>query len=237
MTDLVWEESAGGASAAQQLVLWDWNGTLLDDVIYAMGVRNRVFPRFGLQTVETLEEYHHQFTFPIRLYYGRAGVTDENFVAVAHAWMDEYVRGFEKVPLFADATAALDAFALAGCRQAVLSASQLTMLRQQLSQTGILNRFDAVLGLSHIYATSKEDVGRDYIAGAGVEPKRCVMLGDTLHDAEVAEALGCRCVLIARGHQSRAALLTAGAPVCDSLAEAVQAVLGRSLPKERRIDT
>lgn len=237
MTDLFWEESAGGASAAPQLILWDWNGTLLNDVIYAMGVRNRVFPRFGLQTVDTLERYQEQFTFPIRLYYGRAGVTDENFVAVAHAWMDEYVRGFQEVPLFADATAALDAFAMAGCRQAVLSASQLTMLREQLAHTGILQRFDAVLGLTHIYATSKEDVGRDYLAGAGVEPERCVMLGDTLHDAEVAGALGCRCVLIARGHQSRAALLTAGSPVCDSLAEAVETVLGRSLPLARRIDT
>ena len=127
MADLLSEKPAGGG-AAPQLILWDWNGTLLNDVIYAMGVRNRVFPRFGLQTVDTLERYQEQFTFPIRLYYGRAGVTDENFVAVAHAWMDEYVRGFQEVPLFADATAALDAFAMAGCRQAVLSASQLTMI-------------------------------------------------------------------------------------------------------------
>ena len=32
-------------------VLWDWNGTLLDDLAYAIGVRNRTFPAFGLPRI------------------------------------------------------------------------------------------------------------------------------------------------------------------------------------------
>lgn len=212
-----------------RLVLWDFNGTLLDDVHYAIGVRNRVFPRFGLPGMPTLEAYHAQFTFPVRLYYERAGVTEATFEAVANAWMAEYVRGCGEVPLFADVPAALDAFAAAGCRQAVLSASERAMLCGQLAQAGILERFDAVLGLSHIYATSKEAIGRDYLAQCGVAAEACAMLGDTLHDAEVARALGCRCVLVARGHQSREALATAGVPVAGDLAQAVRLLLGRSL--------
>ena len=85
-------------------VLWDWNGTLLDDLWYAIGVRNRVFPTFGLPTIDSLEAYYRQFTFPVRLYYERAGVTDANFVQVANAWMDEYVRGCKEIPLHEDAT-------------------------------------------------------------------------------------------------------------------------------------
>ncbi|HNX61621.1 MAG TPA: HAD hydrolase-like protein [Candidatus Limiplasma sp.] len=211
-----------------RLILWDWNGTLLDDAAYAMGVRNRVFPRFGLPTIDSLEAYHEQFTFPVRLYYTRAGVTEENFVAVAHAWMEEYIRGCREVPLFPDAGEALDAFAAAGCAQAVLSASKLDTLTMQLECAGILNRFTGVLGLNHIYATSKEAIGRAYLEETGMEPGRCVMLGDTLHDAEVAAALGCPAVLIARGHQSRKTLLTAGVPVCESLSEAAELLLGRN---------
>lgn len=211
-----------------RLVLWDWNGTLLDDAAYAMGVRNRVFPHFGLPTIDSLEAYHEQFTFPVRLYYTRAGVTEENFVAVAHAWMEEYIRGCREVPLFPDAGEALDAFAAAGCAQAVLSASKLDTLTMQLECAGILNRFTGVLGLNHIYATSKEAIGRAYLEETGMEPGRCVMLGDTLHDAEVAAALGCPAVLIARGHQSRKTLLTAGVPVCGSLSEAAELLLGRN---------
>ena len=208
-----------------ELILWDWNGTLLNDTEYAIGVRNRVFPRFGLPTVGSLAEYHEQFTFPVKLYYTRAGVTEDNFVAVAHAWMDEYVRGYQTVPLFGDAVATLYAFHTAGLRQTVLSASELDMLQKQLAFAGILNRFDEVLGLSHIYATSKEAIGLNYLRNTGVDPAACVMLGDTLHDAEVASALGCRCVLVARGHQSRQTLLTVGVPVRDSLEQAAALLL------------
>ena len=201
-------------------VLWDWNGTLLDDLTYAIGVRNRTFPAFGLPRIGSVAEYHRQFTFPVRRYYERAGVTDETFVAVAHAWMAEYVRGFDTVPLHVDAAEALARFAAAGVRQAVLSATRRDMLESQIARFPIRAYFTDVLGLSDIYARSKEAVGLDYLARCGVPAASTLMIGDTLHDAEVARAMGTECVLVARGHQSRETLLTAGVPVMDTLLEA-----------------
>jgi phosphoglycolate phosphatase len=217
-----------------ELILWDWNGTLLDDADYAIGVRNRVFPHFGLPTIADRDAYYEQFTFPVKEYYLRAGVTDELFDAVAHAWMAEYLLGCDGVPLFADALAALDAFTQAGCRQAVLSASKQDTLTMQLRTAGILDRFSDVLGLSHIFATEKTGIGLAYLQQTGVNPRRCVMLGDTTHDAEVAQALGCRCVLISRGHQSRATLLSVGVPVCGTLTEATELLLGRNTREASR---
>ena len=201
-------------------VLWDWNGTLLDDLTYAIGVRNRTFPAFGLPRIGSVAEYHRQFTFPVRRYYERAGVTDETFVAVAHAWMAEYVRGFDTVPLHGDAVETLARFAAAGVRQAVLSATRRDMLESQIARFPIRAYFTDVLGLSDIYARSKEAVGLDYLARCGVPAASTLMIGDTLHDAEVARAMGTGCVLVARGHQSRETLLTAGVPVMDTLLEA-----------------
>lgn len=201
-------------------VLWDWNGTLLDDLTYAIGVRNRTFPAFGLPRIGSVAEYHRQFTFPVRRYYERAGVTDETFVAVAHAWMAEYVRGFDTVPLHGDAVETLARFAAAGVRQAVLSATRRDMLESQIARFPIRDYFTDVLGLSDIYARSKEAVGLDYLARCGVPAASTLMIGDTLHDAEVARAMGTGCVLVARGHQSRETLLTAGVPVMDTLLEA-----------------
>lgn len=201
-------------------VLWDWNGTLLDDLAYAIGVRNRTFPAFGLPRIGSVSEYHRQFTFPVRRYYERAGVTDETFVAVAHAWMAEYVRGFDTVPLHGDAVETLARFAAAGVRQAVLSATRRDMLESQIARFPIRAYFTDVLGLSDIYARSKEAVGLDYLARCGVPAASTLMIGDTLHDAEVARAMGTECVLVARGHQSRETLLTAGVPVMDTLLEA-----------------
>ena len=201
-------------------ILWDWNGTLLDDLAYGIEVRNRIFPAFGLPGISCLEEYHAQFTFPIRLYYERAGVTDENFVEVAHAWMNEYVRGFASVPLHEDAREVLEQFARKGIRQTVLSASKRDLLEEQIAQFGIRPFFHEVLGLDDIYAGSKEDIGRAYLQRCGVAAEETLMIGDTLHDADVARAVGAHCVLVARGHQSRATLETAGVPVVDTLREA-----------------
>lgn len=207
-------------------VLWDWNGTLLDDLWYAIGVRNRVFPAFGLPTIGSIEDYYRQFTFPVRLYYERAGVTDANFDQVAHAWMDEYVRGSAEIPLHEDAAHTVHALKAAGIRQVVLSASQLEILGSQLEVYPVLHGcFDCVLGLSDIYARSKEAIGCAYLQDCGIPAAQSVMIGDTLHDAEVARAMGSQCILVARGHQSRETLQAAGVPVCGSLTEAAGLLL------------
>lgn len=203
-------------------VLWDWNGTLLDDVRYAIEVRNRSFPAFGLPEIHSVEEYRRQFTFPVRTYYERAGVTDANFVQVAHAWMDEYERGFGDVSLHMDALSALVRLRAMGVKQVVLSATKRDMLEEQLRRFPIRGFFDEMLGLGDIYAGSKEDVGKAYLTGCGIPPEQTLMIGDTLHDAEVARAMGTRCVLVSRGHQSRDTLLEAGVEVVGNLMEAIE---------------
>lgn len=208
-------------------ILWDWNGTLLDDLQYGMSVRNRTFPAFGLPAVISVESYHQQFTFPIRTYYERAGVTDENFAQVAHAWMAEYVRGFSAVPLHTDALDTLQRFADEGLRQVVLSVTRRDMLAQQIAQFDIQHYFHEVLGLGDIYAGSKEDIGRQYLQRCGIAPEDTMMIGDTLHDADVASAIGAQCVLVSRGHQSRETLLTSGFPVVNTLKEAFQLAISR----------
>ncbi|MFH1880529.1 MAG: HAD hydrolase-like protein [Bacillota bacterium] len=211
----------------KRVILWDWNGTLLNDVQYAIDIRNKVFPRFGLPKIQDKAAYHEQFTFPVRVYYERAGVTRENFEAVANAWMDAYVAGCHAVPLFEDAILTLNRFSLAGFAQVVLSASQEDNLRLQLAHAGILDRFYDVLGLSHIYATDKTHLAKAYLANRRIDPADCVLLGDTVHDALVAGSLKTDCILIARGHMSKKRLLETQYPVCASLSEAAELVLGR----------
>lgn len=211
----------------KRLILWDWNGTLLDDAQFAISVRNAVFPRFGLSEIESLEAYREQFTFPVRVYYERAGVTEASFEAIANAWMDEYVARCQNVPLFPDVTDTLNAFTAQGFSQVVLSASKLDTLRRQLEYAGLADRFDDVLGLSHIYATDKTDIAKNWLAKQNISPETCVMLGDTVHDAQVADAIGAGCVLISRGHMSKRDLLQTGHPVCADLREAEQLILSR----------
>ena len=55
-------------------ILWDWNGTLLDDVEVALAAMNEMLARRGLPLLQGREPYRDIFTFPVRVYYTAAGL-------------------------------------------------------------------------------------------------------------------------------------------------------------------
>ena len=65
---------------------------------------------------------------------------------------------------------------------------------------------------------SKVDTALSFLRAHRIDPARAVFIGDTTHDFETAEALGCDCLFVARGHNSRARLENTGCEVFDSLA-------------------
>ena len=87
--------------------------------------------------------------------------------------------------------------------------------------------FDRVMGLTDIYAVSKVQRGVDFLREAGIPGDEAVFLGDTLHDAEVARAMGCQCLLIAGGHQKEETLRASGATVLPTLREAGDWIMER----------
>ena len=212
-------------------LIWDWNGTLLDDVDMAVRVTNEVFEPRGYAPLSR-EAYRRCFRFPVRDYYRDRGVGDEAFPEVAGAWSAHYDASFPGTPLFGDAAEAVKRLQAAGVEQVIVSASQVDMLRRQVDgYPELAGCFAAVLGIGDIYADGKVALARRYLAERGADPAEVVLVGDTCHDAEVAAALGCRCLLVDRGHQTREVIAAAGVPVVHSLREATELLLsGAPLP-------
>lgn len=207
-----------------RLVLWDWNGTLLDDLALSVDALNRNLARFGYAQQYDLAAYRKIFTFPVQEYYRLAGFdfSRHPYEVLAKAYMDDYLPACEAARLNADAKAVLQAVRQLGIRQNILSACPQKPLEQQVLSRGIRPYFEALLGLGDIYAKSKVERGQAYLKQAGIAPAAVVCVGDTLHDYEVSRALGARCVLFSGGHQSRERLQTAGVPVIGSLRELPQ---------------
>lgn len=204
-------------------ILWDWNGTLVTDVPHVVNMNNQVLAQFGYRPTSEAE-YRAKFRHPVQDYYYDLGVTAEDFPKIAKVWNKAYVDGFDCVPLNQGAEEAVRRFQEAGCRQVIISASQVDQLRKQVEHFPELRgRFDEVLGLDNQLAVSKVHLAVEYLARTGENPADCVFLGDTTHDAETARAIGCRCFLIEGGHQERAVLETAeDAVILGSLEEAVR---------------
>ena len=209
-------------------ILWDWNGTLIDDVELAVRIDNELFPQWGYPGT-TVEEYRSLFTFPVKDYYLALGVKEEDFPPLAQAWFDEYTRLFPGTPLHRDAAEAIARFRDSGFSQVILSASREQELRQQVdSYPELRGQFQQILGLNHHLATSKVELARTFLRESGIRPEDCWFLGDSCHDAEAAAAIGCRCLLIEGGHQSRERMLSANVPVLASRTLAVDYVLSRT---------
>lgn len=208
-------------------VFWDWNGTTVADVPLVVRINNEVFARHGIRQTNA-EEYRRLFRFPVQDYYRDMGVSNEMFYAIADEWSRGYHENFPGTPLTPHAAETARRLHDAGLRQVILSASQERLLKEQLAQyPELAGCFDEVMGLSDIYAISKVQMGVDYMKRSGLSPEEAVFLGDTLHDAETAHAMGCACLLISGGHQPDATLRTAGVPVLPSLREAGDWILER----------
>jgi len=198
-------------------IIWDWNGTLLDDVAYGLALTDRLLRLFHLEPMETVENYRERFGFPIVDYYAALGFDRFIFPTVAVIWMDEYMRGDASIPLQKDAVRTAERFRDHGLEQVIISASKLENLQAQLKLRPQFVFFSPPCGLSDIYAGSKVDIARAWMQRQGVSKNETLLIGDTLHDLEVAQAIGCRCVLVENGHQSKKRLQAAGARTFPNL--------------------
>lgn len=203
-----------------EYVIWDWNGTLLDDQWLALEVANGMLRRRGLPEMDA-HRYREIFDFPVEHYYRRAGFdfSVEPFSVLADEFIGAFNARLTECPLHRGVEDILRALQGRAVTQLVLSASRETSLRDAVAHHGLDTYFAALHGLDNHLAVSKADVGRDLIARHGMEPGLAVMVGDTVHDAEVAREMGVDCILIASGHHSRARLETTGLPVYDALGD------------------
>ena len=63
-----------------------------------------------------------------------------------------------------------------------------------------------------------ESIAREYMEANGISRDSAVFIGDTCHDWQVSEKIGCRCLLVEGGHMSRERLESTGAPVAEDIA-------------------
>ncbi len=206
-------------------ILWDWNGTLLDDAWLCVEVVNGILRPLGLPAV-TLQSYREHFDFPVVRYYERIGLpTDpEPFNVISERFIAGYHERFGECSLREGVEDVLRALHGRGAAMSVLSASRQDLLELAVGRFGIASYFASLNGIDTIHATGKLERGRELMRALGTAPGECVLIGDTVHDFEVAHALGLDCILLADGHHGRARLEATGAPVVESLA-----VLARAL--------
>ncbi|GGT90553.1 MULTISPECIES: HAD family hydrolase [Streptomyces] len=206
-------------------LVWDWNGTLLDDIEAVIGATNAAFAELGLAPI-TLARYRELYMVPVPKFYERLMgrlPTDDEWTLMDGVFHKHYWQRAETCGLTVGAAELLAARQESGLTQSLLSLAPHTDLVPLVRRHGIEERFVRVDGrVGSSTAGKSAHMVRHLAALEGVDPSRIVVIGDAADDAVAAAHVGARAVLYTGGSHSRASLERVGVPVVDSLAEAVE---------------
>ena len=202
-------------------IIWDWNGTLLNDIVLCLQVLNRLLDRRSRISI-TKEDYRRNFGFPVIHFYKYLGLeTDaESFEKISYEFIRDYENyWFEECTLHPETSAVLTRLTQLGLTHSVLSAARQEALDTGIHYFGIRDHFVDLIGTSNVYAEGKIAQGKRWINQLEWRPEEIVLIGDTIHDFEVAKAIGTDCILMANGHHTFKRLSKTGVPVVHSLNE------------------
>lgn len=188
----------------KKAIIWDWNGTILNDTKYCINCMNILLKKRNIPSID-VDIYRDVFTFPVKEYYKKIGFDfdKEDFSIPAMEFIDLYLKDIHTTSIFDESLDILISLKNKGISQYILSAMEHNSLLHTLSERKIINYFDKVSGLGDHYAKSKSESGKNLLKQLPFHKSEMVMIGDTIHDIEVADELGIECLIVANGHQSR----------------------------------
>lgn len=189
-------------------IFWDFNGTILNDAPLTYKILCEMLEEVDGKPV-TFDEYLMIFGFPVKDYYAKVyDLNKISFNVLAKRFIELYQPRSLSAPLHENIIEVVKHFKALGYKNIVLSASEINNLKAQLKHFNIDHLFDDILGTSDIHATGKVDVAKAYMTSHHIHGDQSVMIGDTLHDAEIAKILGVRPILFTKGHQHPSRLKT-----------------------------
>lgn len=204
-------------------IVWDWNGTLLDDIDAVYGAACEIFAARGLPPV-TLADYQAAYTRPIARFYSR--LFGRDFEPEELPGLDDDFHHAYRSRMGGCRLAEGAADTLAGWRRRGGTQSLLSMWRHEellpfVARCGIGGEFSRIDGLRGPGGGRKSTHLGRHLDALGLQPADVLVVGDSVDDAHAAADVGAGCVLYDGGYHDRAALDAVGVPVVDSLARAL----------------
>jgi phosphoglycolate phosphatase-like HAD superfamily hydrolase len=203
--------------------VWDWNGTLVNDLPAVVHAMNAALASVGGPQI-TEDDHRRDFRRPVVGYYayvlGRP-VDIEEFAHLDRVFHEAYQVRRPSCQLTTDAEPALRAWVGS---QSLLSMWFHDELVPAVDGYGLTRHFARIDGLRRPLRAAfahKEPYLAAHLAALQLDGVPVVLIGDTVDDAHAATAVGAGCVLYAGGFTDPDQLRATRAPVADTLVEAV----------------
>jgi phosphoglycolate phosphatase-like HAD superfamily hydrolase len=208
-------------------IVWDWNGTLLDDNDAVVAAVNAVCARYDRAAI-SLAQWRTVFRRPISACYEELlsrPLSEADWALIDEAYHREYDNLVADLDLVRDARPALAGWRRGGGTQSLLSMWFHDDLVTLTAKLGVAEEFVRIDGLRDgVGGGSKAAYLKSHLAELDVDPADAVLIGDVADDAVAAASAGIGCVLLTTGISTPEGLAATGAPVVDSISAAVDLV-------------
>jgi phosphoglycolate phosphatase-like HAD superfamily hydrolase len=214
-------------SGPMRHVIWDWNGTLVDDLDIVVDAVNVSLDELGADPID-VDVYRDHYTRPVRLFYGRLlgrAVSDEEWLLIDRTFRASYSDRLRSVELTHDALAAIAAVTAAGATQSILSMSWQDDLLPEVKRHGLDRAMIRIDGNTSEAGETKAGLLETHLSHLP-NGTRAVLIGDATDDGHAANAIGIPVVLYDGGSHHREMLQSLGVPIAGTLTEAVTIGLG-----------
>jgi phosphoglycolate phosphatase-like HAD superfamily hydrolase len=209
-------------------VVWDWNGTLYDDLHIVVGAVNASLAELGERPIDD-EAYRDHYTRPVRRFYEALldrPVSSDEFVLIDRVFHETYGASLDQAGLAVDAETAVSRVSAAST-QSLLSMWRHDSLVDYVGRLGLASYMTRIDGNRSTADASKAGAMEEHVTmliadGTITDRTPVLVIGDGLDDARSAAAAGVDCVLYAGGTHHRRELERAGVPVADTLTQALQ---------------
>ncbi|KOX23880.1 HAD family hydrolase [Nocardiopsis sp. NRRL B-16309] len=208
-------------------IVWDWNGTLLDDNHANLAAVNAVCAAFGRPPVE-LEYWRSVFRRPLVPCYeellGRA-FADGEWERAEELYDSHYLEHLPSCSLSEGVPDVLHTWRDGGGSQSLLSMASHDHLVPLVAERGLTGHFERVDGRRfETEQDSKAEHLVRHLDQQGVDPAKVVLIGDIDDDARAAREAGANAILVTSGLMAPERLAATGALVVDTPVAAVSAL-------------
>ena len=201
-------------------IIWDWNGTIVDDAWVFVDVMNFFLKKKGLPQT-SLDDYKQNFCFPIQDYWRGLGFrfNDKDFDLLNKLFIEEYQKRIFLPKLQPGIVSLIQNISKLKKRQFILSASENSLLHKSVSFYKINYLFSDILGVDNLNAVGKIPLARALCKKNKINLKKTLIIGDTEYDLDVAQSLGCMALLVSYGHTEYKRLLNLNVSLAQSVKE------------------
>lgn len=187
-------------------VVYDWNGTLLDDMDAVIEALNVILRKYNRPVIEH-EPFRELCLYPFPILYGRLGFNEQEIETLCKEgnciFHDKYELLAANAPLRKGAIELLEFSKKYKVQNLILSNHMVDAIGVQLERLKIKDYFSKVLAFasreSQYKDISKGERLRLYLKDNSINPETTLIIGDSEEECEIARALNLTSVAITGG--------------------------------------